>query len=118
LIRFKSNQRSIVINLKFLRSKLGTKIQNLEEPIKSFKEFEPFVKNIIENSPIYIEKLIETDINKQKEELKINVSSSARYFTIGSKRKLNRKGCYEIFAKNEKNFKLLYALLNSSYAYM
>ncbi len=118
LIRFRSSQRVDIMNLKFLRTKLGTKVQDLVNPIKSFKELEPFVDVILEQPHVYISQLIETDLQKQEDRFKIHVSSSARYFTVGSIRKLNRVGCYEIYAKNEQNYKLLYALLNSSYVYM
>lgn len=119
LIRFTSNQRSEVMRLEFLRSKLGKKIQDLKTPpIKSFKELENFAYNIINENHLHIENLLELNPAKQKKELKINVSSSARYFIVASKKDLDRNGRFEVYANTLQNFNLLYALLNSSYIYM
>lgn len=118
LIRFKSDQRKEVINLEFLKSKLGNKVQNLKMPLKVFKELEPLINEILENEKVFIADLIEEDSKKQNEKYKINISTSARYFTVASKRELDRNGQYQIYAKNKDSFKLLYALINSSYVYM
>lgn len=118
LIRFKSDQRASVIDLKFLRSKLGDTVQNLKVPLKVFKELEPFIQEILDSERIEIAELIEEDPDKQCERFKINVSTSARYFTVASIRDLDRNGVYSIYAKNERFFKLIYALISSSYVYM
>lgn len=118
LIRFKSDQRKSVIELNFLRSKLGDKIQDLKVPLKIFRELEPFIHEILNGDRVYISDLIEEDPLKQDAKFKINVSTSARYYTVASKRDLDRNGVYEIYAKNEEMFKLIYGLLSSSYVYM
>lgn len=118
LIRFRNDQRSEVINLEFLRSKLGTNVQMLNQPIKAFKELEPMVNEITDGEVKYLSDLIEFEPQRQNSEYKLFVSTSARYFTLASKKSLKRKGYFTIFAKNESAFDLLYSLLNSSYAYM
>lgn len=117
LIRFKTAQRDIVINKSFLRSKLGQTFQSLDMPIKSFKELEPMVYGIIPEKK-YLSDLIEMDPKLQKSNFKLYVSTSARYFTIASKMKLDRNGYFIVYAKNEESFDLLYSLINSSYVYM
>ncbi|ACF07447.1 Probable type I restriction enzyme BthVORF4518P M protein [Metamycoplasma arthritidis] len=116
LIRFRTDQRNEIINLNFLKSKLGTNIQNLNKPIKAFKELEPMVHEL--KNPKYLSDLIEFDRPKQNNNYKLYVSTSARYFIVASKKALNRSGYFTIYAKNKNSFDLLYSLLNSSYAYM
>ena len=118
LIRFRSEQRKDVIDLDFLRTKLGETVQDLETPLKAFRELEPFVDEILTDNRIYISDLIEENESKQLQKYKLNVSTSARYYTVASKRNLDRNGVYEIYAKDEDSFYLIYALLSSSYAYM
>jgi len=119
LIRFRTDQREDVINLKFLRSKLGTENQKLNRPIKAFKELEPMVREIEKREEkTYLSDLIEFDSRKQKNEYKLYVSTSARYFIVASTKAMKRKGYFIIYGKDKDSFDLLYSLLNSSYAYM
>lgn len=118
LIRFKTDQRKDVIDLDFMRSKLGMTEQDLKMPVKSFKELEPFVLAVLNNDHIYLEDIIEMNPKKYNDNYKLNVNSSARYFTVVSKRTLDRSGTFEIYAKSQDYYYLLYALTNSSYAYM
>lgn len=118
LIRFRTDQRFEVINLEFLRSKLGSNVQMLDRPIKAFRELEPMVNEISHGDVKYLSDLIQFEPLLQSNDYKLYVSTSARYFTLASKKSLNRKGYFIIYAKNEASFDLLYSLLNSSYAYM
>ena len=118
LIRFKSTQRESILNVNFLKSKLGKRYQDLFVPLKSFVELEEFAHNIIDRPHIKLSDLIENDKTMQDDSLAIWVSNSARYFTVASSTELNRSGKYKIYAKNRKYFVLLYALFNSSYCYM
>lgn len=116
LIRFKSLERDKVINYSYLKEQLGETVQDLSLPLKTFKELEPFV-NSIKNKKT-ISDLIETNDSKRNEKFCIYVSSSARYFIVGSAKKLTRNGIYTLYSKDEKSFYTLYALLNSSYVYL
>ena len=109
LIRFKSSERDKVINYSYLKEQLGETVQNLSLPLKTFKELEPFV-NSIKNKKT-ISDLIETNYSKRNEKFCIYVSSSARYFIVGSAKKLTRNGIYTLYSKDEKSFYTLYALL-------
>ncbi|WP_029513330.1 N-6 DNA methylase [Mycoplasmopsis primatum] len=117
LIRFRTSQRKDIINLDFLRSKLGTEIQKLNKPLKAFKELEPMIREV-KKEKAYLYDLMENDIQKQKNEYKLYVSTSARYFVVASKKIMKRKGYFIIYGKDQDSFDLLYSLLNSSYAYM
>lgn len=118
LIRFRSHQREEVINLEFLRSKLGSKNQDLSQPIKSFKELEPFVDSIINDDYVLFEDIIQVDEQDVNQDMKINVSSSARYYIVATQRELDRSGQYKIYVRDPGLFNLIYLLLNSSYVYM
>lgn len=113
LIRFKSEQREKVIDEKFLESTLGEIRQDLSRPIKAFKSLEKFAFGILEN---YFD--LEELLSDSENEFSICVATSARYFISASKMQQKRSGFFTLFAKNEKSFNLLYALLNSSYCYM
>src|SRR5690625_44080 len=118
LIRFRSEQRKNVINLRFLRSKLGRISQDLSRPLKIFKELEPLVYDVLNSNHMTVADLIESDPKNQKDELRLSVSTSARYFTVVSKSELDRNGQFQIYAKNNDYLLILYALLSSSYVYM
>lgn len=114
LIRFKEEERGRVVSLEYLRNQLGDTRQNLKQPLKCFKELESFVNGIMNSSTETIKSLI----SSEPTEYKIRVNNSARYFIVGTVRELERDGYYDVYAKDEKSFYLLYALLNSSYCYM
>lgn len=118
LIRFNTKQRNEVINLDFMRSKLGNSVQDLKLPVKSFRELEPLVLETLSQPHIYLYDLIETNEEVQNPNYKITINTSARYFTVGSVRTLDRDGFFDIYAKDAASFNLLYALVNSSYVYM
>lgn len=112
LIRFRTDEREKVINIDYVKKQLGNRIQDLKRPLKCFRELEEFVGNITGN------KTIKDLLSIKENKYCIYVNSSARYFIVGSAKKLNRSGSFELYAKNEESFYLLYALLNSSYAYL
>src|SRR5690606_10473578 len=72
LIRFKTDQRRDIINLDFMRSKLGVTEQDLAMPVKSFKELEPFVLSVLKNDHIFLEDIIEISSSKFNPKLKLN----------------------------------------------
>lgn len=115
LIRFKPEQRNSIINIKFLKSKLGNKKQNLELPLKCHVKYENLIYNILDNEHFYIRDLLTE--KKEDTNFVLYVSSSARYYTVCSKKKLNRTGVFEIYPKDLESLKILYTLLTSSYCY-
>lgn len=117
MIRFKSDQRNKVIDISFLKSKLGNKKQDLSFPLKTPPSLEEYVYDILRGSKIRLEDLISTGIKPNKK-YKMTINTSSRYFTVGVKKDLNRVGKFDIYPNDEKSFILLYALLNSSYYYM
>jgi len=112
LIRFRTDEREKVIKIGYVKKQLGSRIQDLKKPLKCFRELESFVGTITGN------KTIKDLLSIKENKYCINVNSSARYFIVGSAKKLNRNGSFELYAKDEESFYLLYALLNSSYAYL
>lgn len=113
LIRFKTEQRDSILNIDFLNSKLGSIKQNLSRPLKRFKELELLNPGVAD-----INDYLEHDKTKQRDDLKLTVVTSYRYFTVATKKDLDRTGKFYLYAKNETYFNYLYALLNSSWVYM
>ncbi len=118
LIRFKSVERAELIKKSVLKSKLGSKGQDLTKPLKIFKNLETFSYNILSKSNLTIKNLIETKSSDFNDSLKLTVSTSSRYFTVVSKDDLKRNGKFYVYAKDKQCYDILYALLNSSYCYM
>lgn len=112
LIRFRTDEREKVININYVKDQLGNSVQNLQRPLKCFKELEPFVENI--ESPFKISSLL---VDKPNDYC-VHVNSSARYFIVGSSKELSRNGTMDLYAKDVESFYKLYALLNSSYVYL
>lgn len=112
LIRFRTDERDNVININYVKEQLGTKKQDLKRPLKCFKELEFFVENI--ESELKISSLLA----EEPTDYCVHVNSSARYFIVGSSKQLSRNGTMDLYAKDEESFYKLYALLNSSYAYL
>ena len=116
LIRFKTDEREKIININYVKNQLGLVAQDLTCPLKCFKELEDFVYSVRSNKTF--EDLVEKRISEQNTKYCIHINSSARYFIVGSAKELNRNGNIDVYAKDEESFYLLYALLNSSYAYL
>lgn len=114
LIRFKTSERKEVLSLSYLKMQLGNRRQNLTLPLKCYVELEEFVMNVINNSTIPIESLTSSSETLYP----IYINSSARYFIVGSKKRMERNGIFKLYAKDLNSFYLLYALLNSSYCYL
>lgn len=70
--------------------------------------------NVVNNSTIPIESLT----SSAETLYPIYINSSARYFIVGSKKRMERNGIFKLYAKDLNSFYLLYALLNSSYCYL
>ena len=114
LIRFKATEREKTMTIQYLNQQLGRKKQNLQRPLKCFVELESFVDDILQKSKNTINSLFTESITNYP----LYVNSSARYFIVGSKKKLKRNGSFTLYANNEDCFYKLYALLNSSYCYL
>lgn len=112
LIRFRTDEREKVVNINYVKEQLGSKIQDLKRPLKCFKELESFVEKI--ESPLNISSLLADGTS----DYCVHVNSSARYFIVGSAKQLSRNGTMDLYAKDEDSFYRLYAILNSSYAYL
>jgi predicted RNA methylase len=118
MIRFKTEQRADALKYDYIKTTLGDTKQDLTEVFKCFKELEPFVYNVKKTSIDTVSSLLEMDSSKYNDQYRVSFSTSARYFTVATKKKLDRSGVFEFYAKDEDSFYKLYALLNSSYAYL
>ena len=113
-IRFKSDDRTTVLNNDFLTSLLPENTQNnkgevlyriekgTEEIVKKWLSQKKTLNNLLSTTPT---------------EYKLDVPNTCRYFTTGSKRTLSRAGKITIYFKDENSFYLGYAFINSSLCY-
>lgn len=110
-IRFKNDERKILLNKNYLKNLLSHNVQHYKKNMPFF-----MLKNDAPITWLNNEKTIES-LLAIKSEFPICVPKTCRYFTVGTKKDLNRVGKYILYAKDKKAFYLLYAILNSSYCY-
>ena len=116
LIRFKTEERTKMLDNKYLESLINDKNQIVDEKNKAYykchkeladvfakwkSESNQEMKNIITNTDGFT----------------IDVPTTCRYFTVGAKRTLNRDGKHIIYVKNKEYYNYVYCMLNSTFAY-
>jgi len=116
MIRFKTEERKemfknidrIIGNIHYDSSDVWTKVpKTLEQLVVKYKGSKLKVSDLIETLPL-----------AQKQEYKIIVPSTPRYFVSGVHRNLDRSSKIEIYAKDEKSFYQLYSIINSTFSYL
>ena len=116
MIRFRTDEREIMFaqldkllgDFVYSGGQAWTKIpKSLEPLVKELKKADKTIGDLIEKKP-----------TRQKEEFKITVPSTPRYFISGSRRNLSRSSKIEIYAKNEEDFDRLYMMINSTFSYL
>lgn len=113
-IRFRADDRKIVLNNDFLNSLLPSNIQanNDEVLYRIEKGTEEMVEKWVSNK-----KTLSSLLCSGTSIYKLDVPNTCRYFTTGSKRGLSRSGKITLYFKDEESFYLGYAFINSSLCY-
>ena len=116
MLRFNCDEREFLFDnadkllghVRYSTSEPWLKVPKTLEPLASkLPSCSYKVKDLLTDLPIF-----------QDKKYKINIPTTPRYFITGSHKELNRSSCIEIFAKDEKSFYLLYAMINSSLSYL
>lgn len=116
MIRFRTDERKKMFSLldallgdiHYSGSQEWTKVpKSLEKMVIELKKAKFTVKDLVTELPI-----------EQKEEYKITIPSTPRYFVTGSKRNLGRSSKIEIYAKDKESFDRLYLIINSTFSYL
>lgn len=117
LIRFKNEERNDLLNNQILNKTIPNTYQIVSEDNKSyykcFSQLEDCFNSWINNSNVKLKDLL----SKEETKYKLCVPNSCRYFTVGTKKELERTGKYNLYFKNENDYNLAYCLINSSFCY-
>lgn len=112
-IRFRSEERSKILNKDYLDSLL---------PIVPQKQDGTILYRIANGTEEIVNKWVSykktfNSLLTTKSEYKLDIPNTCRYFTTASKRTLNRSGKMTVYCKDEQSFYLAYAFINSSLCY-
>lgn len=117
LIRFKSEERETLLNCDILKSFVTEKYQKITTKnrnyYKCFNELMEIFNAWNKSSNKKLSDILATTNNN----LPIYLPTTCRYFTVGSKKNLNRTGKRIIYAKNKELFDYIYCLINSTFCY-
>ena len=115
LIRFKTEERSKMLNNKLLYDLINDRYQTVDKRRKSFYKCHIDLLNVLDiweaRSSIRMSKLLSGD----GEELYL--PTTCRYFTVGSKKNLLRDGKRIIKIKDKNKYNYVYCMMNSTFAY-
>ena len=117
LIRFKNDEREMLLNSELLEETLPNSYQVIGSNKKQFEKIEKNLLNVFEKWVSKSNFTVKNIISKQDTEYLIDIPNTCRYYTTASGRKLSRTGSITINVANEKEFNFLYCMINSSFAY-
>jgi len=117
LIRFKNEQRDIVLNVDVLESLLPEKLQIVSELDNSFKKINKKLEIIFELWTSKSDFKLKDFISKIETEHLLDVPNTCRYFTTASSKKLKRTGSITSYINDIDAYHFIYCLVNSSFAY-
>lgn len=117
LIRFKNEERNLLLDSKLLKKQLSSKYQNANSGIGMFArchtELEDCLEKWLTKSTIKAKEFV--TFTEQKYTL--YMPNTCRYYTTASKKKLNRGGYLTISVEDNDKYNYTYCLINSSFAY-
>ena len=113
-IRFKTEERSEVINKEFLDSLISTYAQINDGEI--LYRIAPGTEEIV-SKWFASKKNFGSLLTTQKTDYVLDIPNTCRYYTSGAKRTLKRTGKMTVYCKDEDSFYLAYAFANSSLCY-
>lgn len=118
LIRFKTEERKELLKNNVLESLINDYeyqyISNKNRNYyKCFKELNAIFNAWKNNSNMKLGDLLTTE----KNDFSICLPTTCRYFTVGAKKDLNRKGKRIIYVKDKEKFDYVYCLMNSTFGY-
>lgn len=113
-IRFRSEDRTVVLNNDFLNNLLSNNIQNNGDTV--LYRIEKGTENMVAKW-LSSKKTLNSLLSATPTQFKMDVPNTCRYFTTGAKKTLSRTGKITIYFKDETSFYLGYAFINSSLCY-
>lgn len=117
LIRFKNEERLMLLKNEILSGLLSDTSRVVSSKNKMYPrlhvQLEPYFNEWVSKST----KKVEDILSKEETNWVIYMPNTCRYFTTGSKKKLNRGGFITLNTINEDLFNYLYCMINSSLTY-
>lgn len=115
LIRFKTEERSRMLNNKLLYDLINDRYQTVDTKRKAFYKCYIDLLNILDTWEAKSSKKMNKLLSSDGEELYL--PTTCRYFTVGSKKNLLRDGKRVIRIKDRNKYNYVYCMMNSSFAY-
>lgn len=116
LIRFKTEERSKMLNNKYLESLINNRYQIVDSKNKAYYKCHIDLLEILDKweneSDQKMSNLIDSSFGKE-----IYMPTTCRYFTVGSMKNLNRDGKRIIHVEEPEKYDYVYCMMNSSFAY-
>ena len=116
LLRFKSDERSQLLNDDFLESLINERYQVVSNKQKAYYKCSKNLLSIFDNWEDKSTKKMRNYL-VAKSNYAITVPTTCRYFMVGSKKNLQRDGKRVLYVKNKEYYNYIYAMFNSSFAY-
>ncbi len=118
LLRFRTDERTALLNCKLLESFISDKVQIVNEKNRAYSKCHKELQNIYDSwLRTSDSKVVKDIICSERTGYVLHVPNTCRYFTTASVRKLSRTGVMTLFVKDKEVFEFLYCLINSSFAY-
>lgn len=116
LLRFKTDERSKMLNRKYLENQVNDRYQEVNSKKRAYYKCHNELINVFDRWIDISDKKMISMISS-KEGYEIYVPTTCRYFTVGSKRKLNRVGIRIVHVLKKEEYNYIYCMLNSTFAY-
>ena len=115
LIRFKTEERSKMLNNKLLYDLINDRYQVVDNRRKAFYKCHIDLLNVLDIWKEKSSKKMNNLLSSDGEELYL--PTTCRYFTVGSKKNLSRDGKRIIKIKDKNKYNYVYCMMNSTFAY-
>ena len=116
LIRFKNDERSKLLNDKYLESVVNDRYQLVNAKKKAYYKCHIDLLDVLDKWENISDQRMGNIINSH-EGMPIYVPTTCRYFTVGAKKHLKRDGKRVIYISESEKYNYVYCMLNSTFAY-
>ena len=117
LIRFKTSERKRILNCETLFKLVNKKHQIISEYNKYYYKCFKNLNKVYEITSNKSNQVFKDVLTKKKNDLKLCVPTSGRYFMVASKRDLKRDGKRVFYINDKSYYDYIYCLFNSSFTY-
>lgn len=116
LLRFKTEERTKMLNNDYLESTLNDRYQLIDSKQKSYYKCSTDLLEVLDKWEALSDNKMSSLINSKEGKI-IYVPTTCRYFTVGAVKKLERDGKRELYISNLEYYNYVYCMLNSTFAY-